>query len=53
LPQRGSLKFREAHKSGNRTKQYATRAALGANAEAPPTPSTQTIMQYLQSGQAQ
>jgi hypothetical protein len=47
------LIFREAHKWGNRTKQYATRAALGANARAPPTPLTQTIMQYLQPGQAQ
>jgi hypothetical protein len=47
------LKFSEAHKLGNRTKQYATRAALGANAQAPPTPLTQTIMQYLQPGLAQ
>ena len=31
--------------------QYASRAALGANAQAPPTPLTQTIMQYLQPGQ--
>jgi hypothetical protein len=31
--------------------QYGSRAALGVNAQAPPTPLTQTIMQYLQPGQ--
>ena len=31
--------------------QYALKAGLGVNAQAPPTPLTQTIMQYLQPGQ--